>query len=712
MVELFIAILLISFCIAIMLVVRLYSLRGTPGAFGLLLSNIAMAVWILGYIFEMIDPDLSQKIFWAKLQYLGIATLPVWFLLFAITYQERSAQFRPIRLALLLGIPVATISTVFSNETIGWMWPVIELQPGWVIAPLQITHSWWFWLHTGYSYLALLAATLLLIRSARNSPRVFAPQSMLMLGGMLIPWLSNIVFLAGIKVGPNLDLTPLGFTLTNLLVVIGFLRYRIFDLLPVAYASIFESMSDGVIVVDNQGRIVQANAAALEIFKTQHELGMGSSLPQILPHLPPPPNEADITALPAKEVSIGSGKSSRTYILRTTKLQEKGSQVSGYVVILTDITVLKYAQDQMRLQVMALNTAGNGIVITNHEGQIAWVNRAFCELTGYQADEVIGKNPSLLKSGLLPTEYYQQLWQTILTGSTWHGEISNRRKDGSIYIEEMTVTPFSQSPGTITHFIAIKQDITERKRAEERLIQAHNEAMEANRLKTQLLANISHDIRSPLGAVIGYSEMLSAGTFGEITPKQAGAIDEITNSANQLLVFVNNLIGHAQIETGRISMVNRTIHLDELTESAFAPIKLAAKKKGLLLLREIRHDLPPKLTGDPYWIRQIMINLLSNAEKFTEHGCIKLQVYRKDAASWAFEVIDTGIGIAPEDQGAIFEPFQQANLAQIRAIGSGLGLSIVRELTAQMGGEVEIESQPGQGSTFRIVLPMNKQVTE
>jgi K+-sensing histidine kinase KdpD len=168
-----------------------------------------------------------------------------------------------------------------------------------------------------------------------------------------------------------------------------------------------------------------------------------------------------------------------------------------------------------------------------------------------------------LKSGKQPLEYYQNLWQTILSGKVWHGELINRRKDASEYDEEMTITRFVQPSGVITNFIAIKQDISTRKHAEEQLQLAHEQALEANRLKTQLLASISHDLRTPLGTILGYSEMLQTSALGPVNTDQVNAASAILDSANLLLAFVDNLIGQAQIETGRVV----------IRPSAFKPIE-------------------------------------------------------------------------------------------------------------------------------------------
>jgi signal transduction histidine kinase len=276
----------------------------------------------------------------------------------------------------------------------------------------------------------------------------------------------------------------------------------------------------------------------------------------------------------------------------------------------------------------------------------------------------------------------------------------NRRKDGSTYYEAMTITPLVQPGGEITHFIAVKEDITKRKLYEQELL-------EMNRLKTQLLANVSHDLRTPLGVIIGYTEMLMDGYYGKITPDQENVLKEIVGNSDRLLVFIENLIGQAQIESGRLILRQNQFEPEQLVRTIQEFGSLLAEKKGITLGHKIEPGLPPALVGDLYWLKQIVINLVSNSIRFTKAGGVHLRLFKPTPAEWGIEVSDTGIGIAPEDQQLIFEPFRQAekNPASGHA-GSGLGLSIVRDLTRLMNGKIELESEIGKGTTIRVILPV------
>ena len=231
--------------------------------------------------------------------------------------------------------------------------------------------------------------------------------------------------------------------------------------------------------------------------------------------------------------------------------------------------------------------------------------------------------------------------------------------------------------------------------------------MEASRLKTQLLASVGHDLRAPLGAIIGYAEMMHDGTMGSITEEQEKASSEILDSANQLLSFINNLVGQAQIETGKIVLREFPFDVEEIIGPLMSTLNFHAHKKGLLFTQYIEPGLPPKIVGDQFWLRQIVLNLVNNAVKFTEKGSVDVRFLRQGESHWAIQVADTGVGIPVEAQKRVFEAFEQVQSPEmIKQAGFGLGLSIVAKLTSIMNGTIELESEVNRGSKFTVVLPL------
>ncbi len=689
----YIAFLIIGIAVSSYLIARLWTIRKTPGAPHLIWAIACVAIWSFTYIFEIALENPIEKNAWLKAEYLGIPFVTLAIFTFTLIYSGRAKWLTRGRFALLLIPPIISLLMAVTNDWYHLLWSTTQM-PVTLIGPLTVGHGPWYIINVVYSYALLLLAMFFLIQIAVRRHNIYRSQAVIMLVGMVIPWIGNVIYV----LNPGIDWTPLAFTLTVIAFEIGFARYGLMDILPITQSSAFNAMRDGVIVADANGRVVEINPSAQSILQKQGDQVIGLGIQQILPAWEKWNSETSTAFEIDHEIAFGEGPGRRIYSLRVAPILDHAGRVNGHTAILTDITDQKLAQAQMLLQVTALEAAENGIVITDRQGVIEWANPAFTHLTGFSREEALGKNPRILNSGKQTKEYYQNLWQTILSGKVWRGELINRRRDTREYYEEMTITPLVQPGGIITNFIAIKQDISKRKLAEEQLRQA-------NRMKTQLLASVSHDLRTPLGIIMGYSEMLQTGRLGLVNIEQENAAAGILDSANRLLAFVNNLIGQAQLETGRVVIRPSAFRPGELIEGVQSAVGFMAKKKGLVFESEIDPDLPGLIYADPYWLKQILHNLVFNAMKFTEKGSVKVKFFLVDKSHWAMQVSDTGMGIPAEARESIFEAFRQVEGK--KAIGgSGLGLAIVSQLTALMNGRIELQSELNQGSVFTAVLPL------
>jgi signal transduction histidine kinase len=253
----------------------------------------------------------------------------------------------------------------------------------------------------------------------------------------------------------------------------------------------------------------------------------------------------------------------------------------------------------------------------------------------------------------------------------------------------------------------VKEDISTLKQAQEALAMSRDQALEASRLKGQLLSRVSHELRTPLGAVLGYAELLSTDAFGSLNDEQKDAAVQIVESADYLNQMVNDLLDEAQIESKSLALKMAFFHLEELIQKARAPIEVLARAKGLDFTVQVAPDLPLRLYGDERRIQQIIMNLAGNAIKFTERGQVSVLFSQPAINQWAIQVSDTGSGIPKEAHEYIFEPFRQVNNSITRENrGTGLGLSITRQLVELMDGEISLESEIGKGSTFIVTLPI------
>jgi signal transduction histidine kinase len=254
----------------------------------------------------------------------------------------------------------------------------------------------------------------------------------------------------------------------------------------------------------------------------------------------------------------------------------------------------------------------------------------------------------------------------------------------------------------------LQAEIIEREQVEVALIQARDEALAANRLKTELLANVSHELRTPLSVIMGFVELLEMGSYGPVIATQAEVLAKILVQSQRQLGLINDLLDQARLEAGELNLNISHFGPSALLEDIRARMTELAQAKGLTLIVEVAATMPAVLSGDLARLQQVLTNLVDNAIKFTEQGQVEVRLYRLNDEQWVMEVADTGPGIPVEAQAHIFEPFGQRDSSVTRSHGGlGLGLSIARQLVTLMKGEFSLESQVGQGSVFRVTLPLS-----
>lgn len=346
------------------------------------------------------------------------------------------------------------------------------------------------------------------------------------------------------------------------------------------------------------------------------------------------------------------------------------------------------------------------VAIADEKGQIIEANEAFCQKTGYTFSEIEGHRFSIFNSGYHPDEFFSNLWSTINQGKVWHGQIKNRRKDGTHFWVNTTIAPLVEEDAD--RYICIQTEITAEKEYENYLIEAKKEAESANERKTTLLAHISHEIRTPLSSIIGYIELIARDQ--NLRSQTSNYVQTIQRNSQHLLNLVDEILDFSKIEANQLEVKEVTVPLAR----EMRKIKDIFEKRSNRIRFSIQSiaPLPEKIHTDPLRFEQILINLIGNSFKFTEKGEIKALFRLSDKnkgepdGKLAVDISDTGIGIRPEDKEKIFEPFTQTHSFYTRdKMGTGLGLSLSRELAQILGGDVRlVNSQPGQGSQFTVFV--------
>jgi len=388
----------------------------------------------------------------------------------------------------------------------------------------------------------------------------------------------------------------------------------------------------------------------------------------------------------------------------------KGNNSGGYVGVVQDVTERVRRDAELRRSEERFRTlsavAPVGIVLMDEEGKFTYVNEQYLRMTGLTEEEALA---NAWRTVIHPDDF-ERLERTrnesIAHKLDYTMSYRYMRRDGSVVWAQSIARGFQQKDGGRQGYVVVIQDVTERHLAEQRLRNAKDAAEAANRAKSEFLANMSHEIRTPMNGILGMTE-LALDT--ELQPEQREYLGMVRSSAEALLAIINDILDFSKIEAGKMELEETTFSLEDCIEEAFGPLGIRALKKGLDLTWTTEGKIPGALKGDPTRLRQVLINLVGNAIKFTKQGEVSVTASRAPSegsrAAIHFVVSDTGIGIAPEKHQQIFDAFSQADSSTTREFGgTGLGLSISARLVHLMGGRIELQSIPGRGSKFSFTV--------
>jgi PAS domain S-box-containing protein len=412
----------------------------------------------------------------------------------------------------------------------------------------------------------------------------------------------------------------------------------------------------------------------------------------------------------------------RANVVISALYDEVGKHI-GFAIVTRDLSEREKATADATDSAVALETSENAfnlmiaavkdyaIFSLSPEGIILSWNVGAERIKGYKAKEAIGKHFSIFytQEAKERTHPEYELEEAIKNGS-YEEEGWRVRKDGQQIWASVTITPIISSRGTLEGFLKVTRDLTERKRYESELERARDEAILANALKSRFVANITHEIRTPLSGVVGLSQLIAEDK--NLDPQTRETSHRIFEASKQLLVILNDLLDFAKLEAGKVDVEHIPYNIANVIDDVVGLSKAQAENKSLSISITIDPEVPHIFVGDPNKLRQVLNNLVHNAIKFTETGGIEVFV-EKQPESLFFSVADTGIGIKAEIQEKLFRPFVQAHESTTRLFGgTGLGLSIAQQLIELMGGTIGLVSQPGEGTTIWFTLPITSSIAE
>ena len=405
----------------------------------------------------------------------------------------------------------------------------------------------------------------------------------------------------------------------------------------------------------------------------------------------------------------------RSIWMRTVGTVEMSSaqpvMLSGAV---QDVTERRQRDESLHLLELCISRIKDSILITDASDvhasgpHIVFANQAFEALTGYSQAEILGQTPRLLQGPDTDSATLNRIRLAVDRGESINEELLNYGKDGTPYWIEISLSPVRSASGTVTHFVAVERDVTARRRADAELRDALERAKQASVSKSQFVANMSHEIRTPMNAILGLLKLLQST---DLTARQLDYVGKTEGAARSLLGLLNDILDFSKVEAGKMTLDPRAFAVDKLLRDLSVILSANLGAKNVEVLFDVDPQLPAALVGDDMRLHQVLINLGSNAIKFTAQGEVTLRLRCLERTEHevlvGFAMQDSGIGIAPENQAHIFSGFSQAEASTTRRFGgTGLGLAISSRLVGLMGGSLALDSSLGQGSTFHFKLRM------
>ncbi|MFH2123286.1 MAG: PAS domain S-box protein [Pseudomonadota bacterium] len=478
------------------------------------------------------------------------------------------------------------------------------------------------------------------------------------------------------------------------------------------YRTLIESSNDLIIIIDATGHVTYVSPSSQNILGYPAESLEGKSLYDYLhPH--------DIR-FGKEQFSIFLASLEHGQRLEHRVLAADGqyrvlessfrnlfadNTIHGLLLTARDITEKRKADALMRKLQLVIEQSPNSVVITNKDGIIEYVNPQFELVTGYSRSEVLGENPKILNSGLTPQETYNEMWSAITNAQVWQGEFVNRNKKGDIYYENVVIAPLKNEYGETTHYVAMKENITE-------LIKARQQADASNKAKSQFLSRMSHELRTPLNAINGFSMLLMGSKTHPLSPRQLQQVSQINTAGHHLLELINEILDLSRIESGRMSLSIEPISLMDGLQTCLPLVESLASHNNITIHIDDSAMSLPLIRADLTRFKQVLLNLLSNAIKYNRPGGTVTITAADEKGMGCIRVIDTGIGIPKEKQREIFVPFSRLGQDHTAIEGTGIGMTISKQLVELMQGTIDLESIPDEGTTFQICLPLADQGAE
>lgn len=679
--------------------------RKYPGVIAFVLSMIASSVYALLYGLEVTAVSLQSKWLFYRFQYLGIAFFSPFLLLFALRFAGEIVHIRKRRLSAIFIIPFVTILLALTNDYHHFFIRDINISNTGPFPALSFIPSAGYWIFQSFNIICISLSLTVFVRMLMLSAPAFRTQYSILVASIALPFPVYILYLAGVF--PEwIDPLPHALAFAGLIITFGLSRFRLFSTAPVARNLLFDEIPDPVVVFDVSGAVLDYNRMAANLFGINQKLirepykNVFQNFPGIIHFL----NNRH----PNSQSEISVDGASGTLYFNCTHVAVPGNfgMDRGFMVIMQDISnrknseILKNETEAKFRQIV--ENAPLGIYYFNEIGHIQLCNDLFVEIIGSSKEKIIGID---LQS--LPDQNVRKATSEVLMGlkSAFEGDYHSVTADKVTPVKVLAV-PVLDETGKVHGGIGIVEDITERRLAEEKIKLKTHELEITNAEKDRFFSIIAHDLKSPLFALMGLSDMATDLVQDIDNPEIISLTEGIRTSAHSLYNLLDNLLEWAKMQRGLIKVHKEEFNINKTVKEIEFLFKESVQRKSLVLHNNLPADLV--LTSDEKMVSSIFRNLISNAIKFTPGGgTISIEVLPPNNGVMVFTVSDTGVGISSDRIVKLFEIGQKVSSAGTNGEpGSGLGLTLCQEFAAKLGGSIHVESQTGKGSTFYLNIPV------
>ena len=691
--------------------------RTTHGAQALLVVMLATAEWSLLSALHKAVPDLSTKLFLARIQYLGIVTTPPALLVFALQYTGYDRWVTGRNILLLSLFPVMILLSAWTNFYHGLIWESVTLAADGPVPIAVYSHGPFFWLWVCFGYVLTLICILLLIRMWVVSEPIYRKQIPIMLLGFMVPWAANALYLLHLSPWPRIDMTPIAFAATGVLLGFGLFWGRILDIVPVANRTVLENMGDGVIVLDHLNRIAHLNPAARDILNFPHSTVIGQTVARAFRNVPVLAERILETGEAKLEITLALKGDRRHYDLDVSVVRDNRGKVAGRLIMLHDVTERKNAEEALRKSEKIYRDLTESIPIaifqTDLKGRVTFANRYAFDLLGYESQKL---NDDLeFLSFVAPEDRERALanfgkrFEGVPMGEIEYTIINKSGNRVPILFYADVIRQNEGAAGVRGYII----DLSERKKVEKEKSKLEAQLLHSQKMEAvgTLAGGVAHDFNNLLMSIQGHTSLIRLENKGSGSDFEH--VEGIETSVKRGADLTKQLLGFARegkFEVKPLDLNSVLANSSELFGRTRKEISVYLKPADGLW----------NVEADQGQMDQVFMNLFINAWHAMPGGgklFLETENLHLDKGNARLKqltpgryvkisVMDEGVGMSKEVQQRIFDPFFTTRKF---GTGTGLGLASVYGIVKNHGGNIEVQSAPGKGTTFMLYLPASRQ---